>query len=206
MTDLVPIRVTLYKRTANLDAQRRVGQADYPPWNELSEDLRRGLPGSIFIDVHGSGFISHDRVENLGLGNDFGRVMALVPEDFAEAAHARWPHLVEILDETEAADFYDTRYAHDQEDHVYDDAVIDRIHKLAALEQAGVKAAPSTEEQAARADALDPSTESRGVRVNDRKTFARLKAKSGWGSKIKASITKRGKQPTPPGWIAGRGK
>ncbi len=206
MADLVPIRVRLYRRTADLDDKRKAGQADWPPWGELSDEVRRGLEGGQVIDVHGTGWIGYDKVESLGTGHTHGRAIALVPEDFAEAAHARWPHLVEVLDDAEAEAFWADRVALSEPEHLVDDRILDRIYKLSGLEAIGAKSAPSQAELSARAEALDPDHPAGGLKRNPRKSWARMKQANGWGGRVKVQISRRPIQPAPPDWVSGRGK
>jgi hypothetical protein len=208
MSDLVPMCCRLYKRTQDLDARRKIGQADYPPFGELPASVRRGLPGMQIIDVHGSGWIGRDKIENLGTGHEYGCVVALVPEDFAEAAHAKWPHLISILDETELATFYDTRCMPDDfaDDELVDEKVLDKLHKRTFLKKEIGVALTQAEKDAITA-ALDPDDPAPGVKKNPQKTWARKKAKEGWGARMKAGpITKRPLLPAPQGHVFGRGK
>jgi hypothetical protein len=196
----------LYKRTKDLDARRKIGQADYPPFGELPDAVRRGLPGMQIIDVHGSGWIGRDKVENLGTGHEYGCVVALVPEDFAEAAYQKWPHLISILDETELAAFYDTKCTVHMADEEVDEKELDKLHKRAFLKKE-IGVALTQSEKDAIAAALDPDDPAPGVKKNQQKTWARKKAKEGWGARMKAGpITKRPLLPAPPGHAFGEGK
>lgn len=205
MADLVPLQVKVFRRSADLDSKRKAGQADIPPFNEIPEDIRHGLPWSQYIDQYGSGWIGRDQVENLGLKNrDHGMWLALVPEDFANEAVARWPHLCRILSDTQAATFYETRCALDEPDMEYDDAELDRIYKLHVLEQAGVAPPPSQQEQQRRQRALDPSHPSRGVRPNNRKSWTGIKGEHSFT--VKPGVTPTTFRQPPPGWQPGRGQ
>lgn len=207
MTDLVPMCVRIYKRTKDLDARRKAGQADFPPFGELDASVRRGLPGMQIIDIHGSGWIGHDKVENLGTGHGYGCWVALVPEDFAEAAYQKWPHLIDILDESELEAFYDSRCTAHMDDEEVDEKELDKLYKVAFLkQQLGDSLTP--QEQAQMRKAIDPDDDEPGVKKNASKTWARKKAKEGWGSRMKASasITKRSRTPAPEGHVFGQGK
>lgn len=207
MSDLVPMRVRVYRRAQNMSRGRNAGEADWPPFAELPDAVRRGLEGMKVVDVHGSGWIAHDLAENLGTGHTYGQWLAMVPQDFAEAAHARWPHLVDVLTEAEVASFYDTRCNGREQATRVDADVVDAIYKLHQLEQAGLKPAPTAEELAERQDALNPATSTRGVRANPRKTWAGLKAASQWGERLRATpANARALKAPPEGWEPGKGR
>ena len=207
MADLVPIRVRLYRRPRDLDRKRKAGQAGYPDFNKLPVVAASGLPWTIYLKVYGSDWIGRDKVANLGTGAAFGQVIALVPEPFADEALAEFPHLVELLDETEAGAFYDTRCAVHLPDVVEDEAVMARIDRVTRLATSGVRAPLTVEERAEFAAALDPDDPTPGAKRNPMKTWARRKARDGW-TVAKARAIPQGESkttllPAPPDWEAG---
>lgn len=208
--DLVPMLVRTYRRAADLDSNRKAGEADWPAWNELDAGLRAGMKGDLFIHSMGTGWIAHDNVESLGTGHEYGQHLAMVPEAFAEAAHARWPHLVAILTEAEAEAFYDTRFGPLQHDaYVVDQDVVDAMLKIVQLEDAGYKdkPAPGSEEYNRRRAALDPTNPARGVRANPQAAYASARDASAWKARMKpGGPTRRPIRAAPEGHVFGLGR
>jgi len=194
-TEVMFIKVRIYRRTMTLDPRRLKGQADFPPFAEL--------PESDDFDW-GNAWIGHDQKESLGTGRDYGQwLMAATPE-FATAARARWPHLIEILSETDAAAFYADRCSCHDAEILVDHDVVASIDAMVRLEAAGVKAVPTAAEQAFRTAALDPSTEARGIRTNTKKTLAGLLTDRGTTAKRDVATTPLASPPA--GWRPGEGR
>lgn len=146
------------------------GSALYPNFNVLpSVDV----DWSYYIDRHGSGWLYDccgHKEEEAGspAGQQWG--MILVPQTFADEAVAAFPSDVTKLTEAEAEDFYDNKHARDFEDEDIDLKVVDAIRAKQALNL------PLTAHQQ---DALDPDSNTRGIRKNPKKKFSTFKQERG---------------------------
>lgn len=174
---LIPIKVRI--------GTSESGGAKYPPFNNLLSVQSTGLDWSKYIDVHGSGWlydeIGHKEEDaDSPRGQQWG--MLLVPEDFATEAVAAFPDDVEVVDEVEAEDFYNNRVAARQPEELLDNEVLQGIKLKQDL---GLQL---TQDQQ---DALDPEKPARGIRKNERKTFAGFTAERGL-------TLKQGIAPTNP--------
>jgi hypothetical protein len=169
-TNLVPIVVKLYRRAD--------GSADWPDFNHVDATLRQNMKWSHYIDAVGLSW-HYDRIENLGSGHEFGRAATCVPRDFADAAIALFPSLVEQMTEAEFETFYNER-AHAHEPAIHDDAEV--LQALAAKQTLGI------EQDQDDLDALDPDNPKSGRRRNRRKTYAALKQWQGFT--VQASVSK----------------
>jgi len=161
--DLVPIKVIL-KRRVN-------GEADWPDLNVIDSTIRQHKPWSKYIDAHGIGWL-YDKIDNLGTGADNGTACTLVPEEFANAAVAKYPLLVSILSEADFEIFHDTRAMIRTPTEHLDTDILQGIVARKQLEDLGVAPAPSQEILDARAKCLDPSDrDHRGIRKNLKKKW-----------------------------------
>lgn len=160
MADLVPIKVTIRKGSNN--GQRKL---IYPNFNIIDESIRNGLKWSYYIDAYGTGW-SYDKVENIGKGNETGACVTCVPKDFADAAISLFPLDVQILSESEMADFWDNRsHVYEPDEHVD----IDALQAIKLKEDLGV-ATPE------KANAINPLNETKGIRKNKNKKWVDFKA------------------------------
>jgi hypothetical protein len=165
--NLVPLKVKI-----GLKGNR---QHSFPPFNELDSVLRDGMDWSHFIDKFGgwhydqlSGHVDDD--PDVGSPKDTWLGMVLVPEDFADAAVARWPAQCEIIDENDAESLYNDRC------HVRDPAVREDAEALQAIATKRTLGIPEDADDLA---ALDPEHPSSGRRTNKRKTWASFKQAEG---------------------------
>ena len=167
-TNLVPIQVKLFRR-AN-------GEADWPDFNQIDSALRDSQPWSKFIDSKGTGWI-YDKISNLGTGAVHGTATTLIPEDFANAAVARFPNLVSIVDEATFELFYEQRALIRMPTEFLDTEVLQGIVARKQLEDLGEAPPPSQEIVDARVKCLDPSEQNyRGIRKNLKKKWKDAKS------------------------------
>jgi hypothetical protein len=96
--------------------------------------------------------------------------MLLVPDDFANAAVAKWPDQCSILDSTQAERYYEERVTVNEPEIVED---LEALQIIAAKRGAGI---PESDEDRA---ALDPDNPKRGRTRNKRKKFADMLATKG---------------------------
>lgn len=167
MTELVPLQVKI-----GLKANR---QHDFPPFNELDAVLRDNMDWSYFVDKFGgwhydqvAGHSDDDPVNNSPKDTWLG--LLLVPDDFAQAAVARWPTRCFIKTEVEAEALYNER-CHARDPEIKED--VDVLQAIKAKRDLDI-----LEDQADR-DALDPDHPARGRRRNARKTWAGFKSAEG---------------------------
>ena len=165
MEDLVPIKVKIGLNSA--------GQADYPNFNSMQTVQNAGMDWSKYIDVHGTGWhydcCGHQEEEvESPRGEQWG--MILIDKAFADEAITRYPDKVEKLTETKAKKFYEENVSREMPDEEIDEAVVTSIKLKQDL------GLPLTQQQQ---DAIDPTKPERGIKVNENKTFAGLKAKKG---------------------------
>lgn len=178
-TDLLPIRVTL--------RQRANGHLDWPDFNRLPAEVRRGLEWSRFIDRYGIGW-HYDHVENIGRGAEHDTACTLVPAEFAEAAAAMFPDQVTIIDEAQFETFYNERAHVHEETEILDRDVLQAILARVQLEEKQIAPPPSAEILALRQQALDPDSPRRGIRRNRRRYW--VDAKSLLGVTLRADASK----------------
>lgn len=178
MVDLVAIKVTL--RRTNEDGSRRVDQNGnptvWPSFRELPKDVLKGRKPQEFIDQDGTGWM-HNRQENLGTGHAFGEAVALVPEDFANAADGVVDSCV-VLTEAQAKTFCDTKHFAGLETEARDNDVLTALNSERALLVATSQSTTAIDAKIAKA--LDPDDPEPGVRKVKRPTsFDDLKARKG---------------------------
>jgi hypothetical protein len=123
----------------------------------------------------GTGWV-RDQVENLGTGAEQGQWLTLVPKEFADEAARLFPERCEVLDELVAAAFYEQRCTINDPEEFEDERVLQAIAARVQLEEKGIAPPPTAAQQAARAAALDPGNNKNGIKRNNRKTFADMKA------------------------------
>ena len=160
--DLVPIKVTIGLR-AN-------GDHDHPDFSVLPSVVASGLDWSRYVDVHGSGWLydgccghKTDTLES-PFGSWFG--VLLVPKAFADEAVAEFGSTIVKIRETELEPFYNDHVAKDMPEQEIDSDILNaiKVHRdLGRVDEAWMT------------DALDSTTDSRGIRVNQKKTFASYK-------------------------------
>jgi len=165
--DLVPLQVKI-----GLKGNR---QHDFPPFNELDAALRDGMDWSHFVDKFGgwhydqvAGHSDDDSVNGSPVGTWLG--LLLVPDDFAEAAVARWPTRCFIKTEVEAEALYNERC------HIRDPEIREDTDVLQAIV---AKRALDIPEDQADLDALNPDHPAPGRRRNTRKTWSDFKSAEG---------------------------
>lgn len=161
-TNLIPIKVKLIMKATGEGI-------DWPDLNQISEEIREGLAWSRYIDIRGIGW-HYNKVSNLGKGGDYGEAATCVPETFANAAVALFPDKISILTELEFEDFYDN-YSHIEEpDEEIDFEIIQGIQAKQAL------GLTLTSQQLS---AIDPNTDTRGIRKNKNRFWVDYKASIG---------------------------
>lgn len=163
--ELVPIKVKIRLKTD--------GAALYPSFNDLQVVRGAGLDWSIYVDRHGSGWLydccGHKEEEPRSpIGIQWG--MLLVPLDFANQAVSAFPNEVTKLTEPEAKTFYEDNHAAEFEDEEIDEKI---IHTLKTKKDLGQNLSQR------QLSALDPTTDTRGIRANWRKTWDGFKGKRG---------------------------
>lgn len=165
--ELVPLQVRI-----GLNANH---QHDFPPFNELDAALRDNMDWSHFVDKFGgwhydqvAGHSDDDPVNNSPSGIWLG--LLLVPDDFAQAAVARWPTRCFIKMEVETEALYNERC------HIRDPEIKEDTDVLQAIKAKRDLAIP---EDQADLDALNPDHPARGRRRNIRKTWTGFKSAEG---------------------------
>lgn len=165
--DLVALKVCIRLTDA--------GMASYPSFSDLPCVKASGLDWSDYVDRHGSGWMydktsGHKEVStDSPAGQQWG--LLLVPEIFAMEADQAFPDDVEILNETEAADFWENKGTAHLDD-VKRDA--DTLNALDTERRLKVALGQDTAELDGRiAKALDPDDLTPGVR-RDRNVAKRL--------------------------------
>jgi len=158
--ELVPIKVKIGLKSD--------GSALYPDFNSLASVVG---DWSIYIDSSGSGWIydccGHKEEEpGSPVGIQWG--MILVPEAMATEAVNTFPNKVSNLTEAECIDFYDNKHAKDFEDEEINEKIVSTLKIKQDLGQT-----LSTRQLSA----LDPTTDTPGIRKNWRKTWVDFKAK-----------------------------
>ncbi len=150
----------------------KIGHAKYPDFNRVDLAVRKGMDWCIYIDAFGTG-MQYDK--NCGHKEEgdtkFGEQCCViaVPEEFADAAMAVLPGELTELTDVEFEDFYDNKaHAHESAEIVDKDALGAIIQK----EKLGL-------EVPEKADAVDITTEARGIRKNHNKKWADKKVRCG---------------------------
>lgn len=176
---LVPIKVKITRKYN--------GHCLYPDFNRISSEIRHGLDWSIYFDTYGicwhydhlSGFGFGDREENKNhphYNNDpsvfYGATC--VPADFAEAAVALFPGIVEIITEESFEAFYNDRcHYRDKEKLVDEDAILEMQADIAVNKDLDPQTILKHKKM------LDPSDPTRGVRWNWKKRWETFKIEKG---------------------------
>ncbi len=163
--ELVPIKI-------NIGIDGNTGHAKYPAFNNIDNDVRKGLDWSIFVDKFGSGW-HYDKTSghkehsvDSPIGQQWG--ILCVPEDFALQATTLFPNDVFVITESEVETFYNEKaHAHEPVENVD----IDVLHAIKAKKDLGI----DTPEEAA---AIDRNHPARGIRFNKTKTWAGFKEKT----------------------------
>jgi len=160
--NLVPIKIRI--------GLKHDGSCEYPQFNTLTS--LGGQKWEKYIDLHGGWF--YDKVaghadDDLESPHGLWYGVILVEGAIAAEAVDKFPERVEILTEVEFEKFYNERVAVDLPEEDIDTEVLNGIKLKKDL---GIRLTLSQE------SAIDPSTETRGVRVNHKKTWKQLKAKS----------------------------
>lgn len=166
MRDLKPVKVTI-----GLKAD---GSAAYPDFNQLEAVQAAGTDWAKYIDIHGLGWQydkssgHQDDTEASPVGQQFG--VLIVDKVFADQAIAKFPETCVALDETQLEDYYDNcAHAHEQ-DEIINEKIVSGIAAKKAL---GLEL---TEDQT---NALDITSEVKGINKNPNKKWADFKAKKG---------------------------
>lgn len=169
--DLVALRFHAGIHTVD-KGSNKIGHAKYPDFNRVSSASRNGMDWCSYIDAFGIGMQYDKACGHREEGDSpFGQQLCViaVPADFANEALSLFPTELTELTPAELEAFYnDKAHAHESAEHV-DKDVLDAITQKEAL---GL-AVPE------KADAIDASTESRGIRKNHDKLWVDKKAKSG---------------------------
>lgn len=176
MTDLIPLKITI----------TRAEQNNYPPFNDIPVEIRKGLDWAVYIDRHGSGLLydvksGFNEVDEENPDPHTLWCFLMVPEDFAREAIARFPGQVMEIDEAEFERCYNERCALHQPDETVDPGTLQGILAQLQIERdfPGVMPPISGEKRAAMRRALDPADRSPGVRANPNRTYKGFKAMRG---------------------------
>jgi hypothetical protein len=151
----------------------KAGHQSYPDFNQVSLATRKGMDWCDYIDAFGIG-MQYDKTcghKNETVDSPYGEQLCVIAvlQDFATEALALFPSELTQLTPVEFEAFYnDKAHKHEQEE-IVDQEILDAIAKKEAL------GLPVPE----KADAIDVTTESRGVRKNHNRYFADLKKKVG---------------------------
>ena len=163
--ELVPIKVKIRLKTD--------GAALYPNFNDLQVVRGAGLDWCVYVDSKGSGWLydccGHKEEEPRSpVGIQWG--MLLVPLVFADQAVSSFPNEVTKLTAPEARTFYENNHASEFEDEEIDERIVTNLKRKQDLGQT------LTTRQLS---ALDPTTDTRGIRSNWRKTWNGFRNKRG---------------------------
>jgi hypothetical protein len=166
MRNLVPIKIKI--------GLKGNGYAKYPDFGSLNCVKSSGLDWSSYVDVQGTGWhydkrCGHKEEDSTSpFGIQWG--VLIIPKVFADEATAMFPGEVVRLTEAELTTFYDTRsHAHEPDEEI-DNTILQAIKVKQDLNL------PLTPEQES---ALDPTTETRGIRKNKRKKWIDYKKLKG---------------------------
>jgi hypothetical protein len=150
----------------------KIGHAKYPEFNKVSNVARKGMDWCSYIDAFGIGMQYDKDCGHKEEGDTpFGQQCCVIAVEaaFADEALALFPADITELTSAEFEAFYnDKAHAHEAAEHV-DTDVLDAITQKEAL---GL-AVPE------KADAIDVTTETRGIRKNHNKLWVDKKVKSG---------------------------
>jgi len=167
MTNLVPIKVKIGIRSN--------GEADHPNFNVLQSVIKSGLDWAKYVDKEGSGWLydnccghKEDTPES-PRGIQYGLLLA--PKEFADEAIARYPDLITKLDEAACQIFYEEHHSNEFSSEEVDTELLQAIQAKKSL---GIVLTAEDN------DAIDPTTDTRGIRKNKSKMWIDFKAKRGY--------------------------
>lgn len=178
--ELVPLRVKTYIGAGAPDAQGRVGNAiQYPAFDAIPSDLRGGVTWTAFIDRFGSHLFDNccdfHEVDEYNPVHGMRYSCFMVPPNFADAAVALFPDLVEILSEEEFEEFHDTRVTVHMPEEVVHADTLNAIRAKHGIPTGALK--PTATMSVTEKNALDPNSPTPGIVKNQRKYWADVKAK-----------------------------
>ncbi len=157
------------------------GFADYPNFNLISSETRKGMDWSKFLDVHGGG-MHYDKTcghKSEDVDSPFGTQICCicVPQNFATEALNLFPDTVKELTPVEFETFYDTKAHAHEPDETIDDQALNGLNAQRTLKVAVGQDVTALDARIVKA--LDPLdlTEA-GVKKND-KLWTAVKAKQG---------------------------
>jgi hypothetical protein len=174
MADLIALKFSSGIRTVeDLGKGHKKGHAEYPDLNQLSSTVRRGMDWCEYIDAYGLG-IQYDKDcghKEHSVESPRGQqcCVIVVEPAFAAEAMVMFPSRFTQLTPAEFEDFYDNKaHAHEPDEHV-DTDVLDAIE---SKERLGLDVPE-------KANAIDRTHKSRGIRENKNKTWARKQVNCG---------------------------
>ncbi len=181
--DLVPLKIDV-----GLDPV--TGYADYPNFNLISTESRKGMDWSKFLDTHGGG-MHYDKTcghKEISADSPYGHQCCClcVPQDFATEALDLFPDKVTAMTPAEFETFHDVKaHAHEPDENIDTDALnglnAQRVLKLAVGHDVGVLDAKIVK-------ALDPADKTEpGVKTNKSKRWADVKLLQ--GVNLKTNVT-----------------
>ena len=168
--DLVAIRIRV-----GIGVGKGGKRAIFPAFNNLPGTVRGDMDWSTFVDVFGTG-LEYDNVAGYGKVDAYSTermkqfVCTCIPSEFAVAAAAMFPEDVKIIDEAGMEIFYNERAHADSPEELADN---ERLQTIALKKQLDIVL--SDEDN----DALDPLKDTKGLRINPNKTWARHKVEHG---------------------------
>lgn len=178
--ELVALRVKVYLGAAPPDAQGRVGNRwVYPDLDAVPSDLRGNVDWTAYIDRFGT--MLYDNVCDFNEIDDYNTERGmkyaafLVPPEFADAAVARFPEHIEVLDETEFEAFHDGRVTVGMPEEVVQADTLNAIRAKHGVASGPLKATAAM--SAFERNALDPDHPSPGIVRNTRKYWKDVKAR-----------------------------
>lgn len=166
------------------------GYADYPNFNLISTESRKGMDWSKFLDTHGGG-MHYDKTcghKEIAPDSPYGHQCCCmcVPQDFATEALSLFPDKVVAITPAEFEIFHDVKAHAHEPDEITD---TDALNGLNA--QRGLKLAVGQEVadlDAKIVKALDPADETEpGVKTNKRKRWVDVQVLQ--GVTLKANVT-----------------
>ncbi len=168
--DLVALKLDV-----GLDAV--TGFADYPNFNLISSETRKGMDWSKFLDVHGGGMHYDKNCGHRETGDSpFGHQICCmcVPQNFATEALNLFPNTVSEMTPAEFETFHDVKaHAHEPDESV-DEGILNGLNAQRTLKVAVGQDVTALDAKIVKA--LDPNdiTEA-GVKRNVKKKWADVK-------------------------------
>lgn len=166
MRDLVPIKVKI--------GLKENGHAKYPDFNQLDCVMDSELDWAFYINIQGMGWhydkqCGHKEEDSTSpFGMQWG--VLIIPKIFADEAIAMFPDVVTKLTEAKLTSFYNDRaHAHEPDEEINKGILQD----IKAKQDLGLPLTPEQE------NALDPTTETRGIRKNKKKKWSDYKKLKG---------------------------